>query len=152
MHCSFQIGVSDTYLGCLVRACHRTLEVRARKDKRFLPPKELNARARKRTKVLPPIKSESFSLDHAVAFIMVLRCSAGHIFPTPELDSQHYVCFDRHAIAVTTIGDDRNKSFFLPQKHLSIYNTKDLFLHAPPPSDHNIMLPPTARQHAACLF
>jgi len=88
-------------------------------------------------------------------FISSWRCdvgSAGHIFPTPELDSQHYVCFDRHAIAVTTIGDDRNKSFDLPQKHLSIYNTKDLFLHEPPPADHNIMLPPTARQHAACLF
>jgi len=92
--------------------------------------------------------------DHAEFSIMALRWvgSAGHIFPTPELDSHHYVCFDRHAIAVTTIGDDRNKSFYLPQKHLSIYNTKDLFLHAPPPADHIIMLPPTARQHAACLF
>ena len=151
MHFSFQIGVSDTYLGCLVRACHRTLEWSAReRTKDFCRRKSWSARA----KGQKFCRLKSFSLDHAVAFIMVLRWvgSAGHIFPTPELDSQHYVCFDRHAIAVTTIGDDRNKSFYLPQKHLSIYNTKDLFLHAPPPADHNIMLPPTARQHAACLF
>lgn len=136
---TFQTCVSDGYPGIGCACCRKHAHERR---KRSLP-----ARARRNCK-------KSFH-HHAQNFhiIMALRCgSAGHIFPTPELDSQHYVCFDRHAIAVTTIGDDRNKSFFLPQKHLSIYNTKDLFLHAPPPADHNIMLPPTARQHAACLF
>lgn len=37
-----------------------------------------------------------------------------------ELDSQHYVRFDHHAIAVAAIGDDCNKSFYLPRKHHSI--------------------------------
>ena len=136
---TFQTCVSDGYPGIGCACCWKHAHERR---KRSLP-----ARGPKLQKI--------FSSTAHRTFISSWRCdvgSAGHIFPTPELDSQHYVCFDRHAIAVTTIGDDRNKSFFLPQKHLSIYNTKDLFLHAPPPADHNIMLPPTARQHAACLF
>ena len=102
----------------------------------------------------PNCKIFFITTHRVLSLIMALRWvdSDQPYLPKSKLDNQRYVCFDRHAIAVTTIGDDRNKSFYLPQKHLSIYNTKDLFLHAPPPADHNIMLPPTARQHAACLF
>jgi hypothetical protein len=59
LHFSFQIGVSDTYQGCLVRdATAGTLAVRARKDKRFLPPKvEDESFAAKE-------RGKSFSLDH----------------------------------------------------------------------------------------
>ena len=114
--------------------------------------------ARKRRKRSLPARAKLQNLFHhhpqSSLLIMALRWvdSDQPYLPKSKLDNQHYVCFDRHAIAVTTIGDDRNKSFYLPRKHPSIYNTKDLFLHAPPPADHNIMLPPTARQHAACLF
>ena len=61
--------------------------------------------------------------------IMALRWvdSDQPYLPKSKLNNQRYVCFDRHAIAVTTIGDDRNKSFYLPRKHPSIYNTKDFF-------------------------
>jgi hypothetical protein len=113
---------------------------------------------RKRRKRSLPARAKLQNLFHhhpqSSLLIMALRWvdSDQPYLPKSKLDNQHYVCFDRHAIVVTTIGDDRNKSFYLPRKHPSIYNTKDLFLHAPPPADHNIMLPPTARQHAACLF
>jgi len=136
---TFQTCVSDGYLDIGCACCRKHARERR---KRSLP-----ARAETAKNLFHQPRTELSSSSW--------RCGVDSdqpYLPNSKLDNQHYVCFDRQATAVTTIGDDRNKSFYLPQKHLSIYNTKDLFLHAPPPADHNIMLPPTARQHAACLF
>ena len=71
----------------------------------------------------------TITTHRVLSLIMALRWvdSDQPYLPKSKLDNQRYVCFDRHAIAVTTIGDDRNKSFYLPRKHPSIYNTKDFF-------------------------
>ena len=77
----------------------------------------------------PNCKIFFITTHRVLSLIMALRWvdSDQPYLPKSKLDNQRYVCFDRHAIAVTTIGDDRNKSFYLPRKHPSIYNTKDFF-------------------------
>jgi hypothetical protein len=51
---------------------------------------------------------------------------------------------------VAAIGDDCNKSFYLPRKHHSIWSTHKRSF-SPSPADH-IMLPPTARQQQHVCF
>ena len=128
----FQTCYSDGYPG--MEAC-------ARKEKKIF------ARARRNCKKSfssPPTEFSraSWRCDERVRPAMSSQIQ--------ELDNQHYVRFDRHAIAVAAIGDDCNKSFYLPRKHHSIWSTHKRSF-SPSPADH-IMLPPTARQQQHVCF
>ena len=132
----FQTCYSDGYPG--ITSCCRKLARERRK--RSLP-----ARAETAKNLFHQPRTELSSSSW--------RCgveSGQSYLPNSKMTTTSIMCFDRHAIAVTTIGDNGNKSLYLPRKHLSIHTHKRSFFSRPP-ADH-IMLPPTARQHAACLF
>ena len=121
-------------IGC---ACCRK---RARKEKKIF------ARARQNAKSFSSPPKSSLT-HHGAAMSRVRPAMSSQI---QELDNQHYVRFDRHAIAVAAIGDDCNNSFYLPRKHHSIWSTHKRSF-SPSPADH-IMLPPTARQQQHVCF
>ena len=127
----FQTCYSDGYPG--ITSCCRKLARERRK--RSLP-----ARAKTAKNLFHHLPQSSLA-HHGAAMSRVRPAMSSQI---QELDNQHYVRFDRHAIAVAAIGDDCNKSFYLPRKHHSIWSTHKRSF-SPSPADH-IMLPPTARQ------
>lgn len=111
---TFQTCVSDGYPGIGCACCRKHARERR---KRSLP-----ARAETAKNLFHQPRTELSSSSW--------RCGVDSdqpYLPNSKLDNQHYVCFDRHATAVTTIGDDRNKSFCIPRKHHSIYTHKRSF-------------------------
>ena len=95
-------------------------EARARKEKKIFA-----RRARRNCK-------KSFSSTTQELSSSSWRCgveSGQPYLPNSKMTTTSIMRFDRHAIAVTTIGDNGNKSLYLPRKHLSIHTHKRSFFH-----------------------
>jgi hypothetical protein len=114
---TFQACVSDGYPGIGCACCRKRARERR---KRSLPA----ARAEIAKNLFHQPRTELSSSSW--------RCgveSGQPYLPNSKMTTTSIMCFDRHAIAVTTIGDNGNKSLYLPRKHLSIHTHKRSFFH-----------------------